>query len=1445
MTQMLPYKVFDMSHAKCDSCELKPFCHERKQRAYAAGPSKPFNGIMIVGEGPGQQEVNAGRPFVGRSGQLLRALCSGAGIDMDACWITNATLAKPPSSQSNDGPLHQRFPGAIHGCLSRLEAEIAYVKPRVILAFGNAALIALTGYETEFKKRVTNECEACNNERKIGPIYQCAKCRFVIEPVPHVWDDSGLFDGAEAVEGEESFNCVECGKTRGNDAGEHCQPPQNCPQCDARTSKLKLKMIKCQTCMGRKTKEETGVRFDFDYKITEVAGMIIPAERFNWHELGVKHIIATFHPSFLMRPAKSEGSGDKKVMAGQFAAYAVQRHLEKAAALAKADRAWTFEYDVTVGDGEDAAKLLDDLYLDALNSDEYELAADIETEAWGTAFYCQECNKKTAETTEPCPTDAQYVEDRPCAHCRTGEDDPETGQPLAKITVHELRPCELDARELEEVSKIKCIGFASRVLRRVVVCDTREMKKDSPLWLSIKDVLQSKSANFTHKKHLGIVFHHGTYDVPVIRKMWGIVCNNYSSDTLIKHHEAHADETHTLQHLAARYTYARLWKPPKQKRGAVIHEDFEELALYNARDCMVTAECSWALDIELRQEKMQELAKVDMALQKLALDMHWNGMPIDLNVAQKIGTEALGRKLENLREMRECLNQPEFNPNSAIQLRKALYETLGNTVTDWTDGGKSGKRNPSTAKESLVKLEDTPFKRSLLAYRDTDATLRSYFNVEHGRDGRLMAIPGRGLNLWDDGRFHARWKPFGTVTGRFSSNPNAQNFPRWLRAMIKVGAGRLIVGADYDQLELRVLAVLSGDTELISRCMNANSKRKLEPEYDPHSFVASYVFPKQYVFLSLNDSKHITDENVRCKCETCLRSNLRDLCKRVIYGLNYGAGEETVLASIYNGGYSGPPISVLDIRHIKKVIFEVFPGILPWREMMVETAQSTRELRSAFMHRRREFALGEIPVTEISNFPIQCLKGDTRVLTSTGFKKINTLGNTCFVSTGSGMEFARRLDKNAEQVWRTTLSNGQQLETNADHYLMTLDRGWCAVGDMNIGQLVAQPLVEPVEFDVTRPVDDELFYWLGYYIGNGSWTENNRSSIAFCFGTRIRRFDHEEYAKRFVCWLRKIGISHQKPQKRPNMTVVVMENDSARGLFGSWGLLQGHGAHEKRVPEPVWSARLSERKAFILGLLDADGTLSNDPPALHMCNRELLLEVQLLLRTVGASGRLYGPYKADKNGHTSWRLAMPGTLLSSALGYGSNVRLRYSNDTVLDPRNVEEFLSTFPRNPFGKTSYGTLWHRLCNKQSKLRVNPHTLKHMCQSLGFKPELPIYGYQEVTKVETLDEYAPMHTLMVQHDLHRYDSAGIISKNSTGADIVNERMLAFDPLRLEIDPTSILLVQGHDALYYEVEESKAPEFAAAMTKTLTCTKSYQGSDPMLFSAKAKIGDNLKALA
>jgi DNA polymerase I-like protein with 3'-5' exonuclease and polymerase domains len=194
--------------------------------------------------------------------------------------------------------------------------------------------------------------------------------------------------------------------------------------------------------------------------------------------------------------------------------------------------------------------------------------------------------------------------------------------------------------------------------------------------------------------------------------------------------------------------------------------------------------------------------------------------------------------------------------------------------------------------------------------------------------------------------------------------------------MYEAPPGRVIVGADEDQLELRILGALCGDPVLIHKCMTANDKRKLEPEHDPHSFVAAVAFGNVYGALLLKDPAHNYD-NPQCKCQTCKRKALRDVVKRVIYALNYGSGDKTILEAIYSTGeYNGPPIDLVMVAHIRKTIFSTFTHIQPWQDELIAEAQRTSEIRTPLHNRRRLFPLNEISSTEIKNFPIQGLGAD-------------------------------------------------------------------------------------------------------------------------------------------------------------------------------------------------------------------------------------------------------------------------------------------------------------------------------------------------------------------------------------------------------------------------------------------------------------------------------------
>jgi DNA polymerase len=124
----------------CQGCDL--YCHAT-QTVFGEGPTPAV--AMLVGEQPGDQEDRAGRPFVGPAGQLLDQVLEQSGIDRSQCYVTNAVkhFKFEPRGKRR---IHAK-PGAreIHACAPWLEAEVAIVKPRILIALGATAAQAIMG----------------------------------------------------------------------------------------------------------------------------------------------------------------------------------------------------------------------------------------------------------------------------------------------------------------------------------------------------------------------------------------------------------------------------------------------------------------------------------------------------------------------------------------------------------------------------------------------------------------------------------------------------------------------------------------------------------------------------------------------------------------------------------------------------------------------------------------------------------------------------------------------------------------------------------------------------------------------------------------------------------------------------------------------------------------------------------------------------------------------------------------------------------------------------------------------------------------------------------------------------------------------------------------------------------------------------------------------------
>ncbi len=242
-----------------------------------------------------------------------------------------------------------------------------------------------------------------------------------------------------------------------------------------------------------------------------------------------------------------------------------------------------------------------------------------------------------------------------------------------------------------------------------------------------------------------------------------------------------------------------------KKRRSFAEVPTEEAAPYSAEDAALSYELR---DVLFRKLQEQDLEKVyfdiEMPLIGVLADMEMAGIKIDSALLDSFSKE-LESEMESLRRRIFFLAGEEFNINSPKQLSKVLFHSLGLSPSKRT---KTGFSTDMDVLEELAEVHDLP--REVLNYRSLSKLKTTYADV----------LPNL-VNI-ETGRVHTSFNQTVTATGRLSSSdPNLQNIPvrgEWgkrIRAAFVAESGNLLLSADYSQVELRILAHLSGDDGLI------------------------------------------------------------------------------------------------------------------------------------------------------------------------------------------------------------------------------------------------------------------------------------------------------------------------------------------------------------------------------------------------------------------------------------------------------------------------------------------------------------------------------------------------------------------------------------------------------------------------------------------------------
>ncbi len=337
---------------------------------------------------------------------------------------------------------------------------------------------------------------------------------------------------------------------------------------------------------------------------------------------------------------------------------------------------------------------------------------------------------------------------------------------------------------------------------------------------------------------------------------------------------------------------------------------FNEIALseagpYAAEDADISLQLHQRLWPEIEQDEMltQVLQDIEMPLLAVLSDIERTGVKLDPDTLRQQSAE-LAEEIQQLEHQAHNLASETFNLGSPKQLQEILFEKLGLPVLK-----KTPKKQPSTAEDVLQQLAaDYELPGVILQYRSLSKLKSTYTDKLPN-----MLDP-------DTGRVHTSYHQAVAATGRLSSSdPNLQNIPirteqgRRVRKAFIPETGNKMVAIDYSQIELRIMAHLSGDSGLINA---------FEAGMDIHASTAAEIFS-----TSLDD----------------VTADQRRQAKAINFGLIYGMSAFGLARQL--------GIERGDAQTYMNAYFDRYPGVKAYMDNTRESAKSSGYVETLFGRR--------------------------------------------------------------------------------------------------------------------------------------------------------------------------------------------------------------------------------------------------------------------------------------------------------------------------------------------------------------------------------------------------------------------------------------------------------------------------------------------------------------
>ena len=391
---------------------------------------------------------------------------------------------------------------------------------------------------------------------------------------------------------------------------------------------------------------------------------------------------------------------------------------------------------------------------------------------------------------------------------------------------------------------------------------------------------------------------------------YGIALNGIAGDAMLASYIIESHLGHGLDELSERWlgletiTYESLCgKGAKQIGFADVA--IEQATEYAAQDADFALRLEAHLRAQMDAKQLEMYEKMELPVAQVLFEMERNGVQINRAELARQSAE-LGAELMKLEQEAYAAAGQPFNLNSPKQLQEILFDKMGIPTKGLKKTAKGGISTNEAVLEQLA--PDYPLPKIILQNRSL-AKLKSTYTDKLPE----MISP-------KDGRVHTTYAQAVAITGRLASNnPNLQNIPirtaegRRVRRAFTAPQGSVIVSADYSQIELRIMAHLSGDKTLIAAFQNGE---------DVHRRTAAEVFG-------------IAPENVS--------SEQRRYAKTINFGLIYGMGQYGLAKSL--------GIDNLSAKTFIDRYFARYPGVAEYMQRTKEQAAAQGFVETLFGRR--------------------------------------------------------------------------------------------------------------------------------------------------------------------------------------------------------------------------------------------------------------------------------------------------------------------------------------------------------------------------------------------------------------------------------------------------------------------------------------------------------------